>query len=461
MTDGHRVAAPRVVAGGRFQICGRSRRLRQIKSGTVPACILETGTIVTAAIRMSSLLSFSVALGVALAIGLERERSQAATTSELPAGIRTFAIAGLAGAIAASLPVPLAVPAVLLGVAALATVGYHHSAQLDPGITTELALVATALLGAYAVSAPEMAAALGTVLLVLLYAKTALHRFARVTLTQRELADLLTLAVAALLVWPAIPDRNLGPLQAWNPHTLWLLVLLIMVTGNVGHFAARWLGERLGLPLAGLFSGFASSVATVAAMATRVRAHRCARRPAVAGALLSNVATLIQMALIIAAIDAGLLRTLALPLIAGAATTAACAAVSILRKETSVPVSGHEATASSIDWRIAVGFGIWTAALLLAVAAARAWFGPAALIAVTLAGALVDVHATTASIAAQVAGGALIRSSAGMLVMLALTANTASKIVAAWGGGSGFARPTAAGLLLALAAGWAAFLITA
>ncbi len=48
-----------------------------------------------------------------------------------------------------------------------------------------------------------------------------------------------------------------------------------------------------------------------------------------------------------------------------------------------------------------------------------------------------------------------------MLVMLALTANTASKIVAAWGGGSGFARPTAAGLLLALAAGWAAFLMMA
>ncbi|MHA6852266.1 MgtC/SapB family protein [Ralstonia pseudosolanacearum] len=62
--------------------------------------------------RMSSLLSFSVALGLALAIGLERERSHA-ESAELPAGIRTFAIAGLAGAIAASLPIPLAVPSEL------------------------------------------------------------------------------------------------------------------------------------------------------------------------------------------------------------------------------------------------------------------------------------------------------------------------------------------------------------
>lgn len=158
---------------------------------------------------MSSLLSFSVALGLALAIGLERERSHA-DKAELPAGMRTFAIAGLAGAIAASLPISLAVPSVLLAVAMLAAVGYHHSADVDPGVTTEFALVATTLLGAYAVSEPEMAAALGTVLLVLLYAKTALHRFARTVITQRELADLLTLAVAALLVWPAIPDRSVG-----------------------------------------------------------------------------------------------------------------------------------------------------------------------------------------------------------------------------------------------------------
>ncbi|MFW6167637.1 MAG: MgtC/SapB family protein, partial [Ralstonia sp.] len=123
---------------------------------------------------MSSLLAFSVALGVALAIGLERERSHAATQAEVPAGIRTFAIAGLAGALAASLPpalAVLAVPALVLAVTLVAAVGYHHTARVDPGATTELALIATTLLGAYAVSAPDMAAAMGTVLLALLHGK--------------------------------------------------------------------------------------------------------------------------------------------------------------------------------------------------------------------------------------------------------------------------------------------------
>lgn len=408
---------------------------------------------------MSSLLSFSVALGLGLAIGLERERSQTGT-AEIPAGMRTFAIAGLTGAIAASLSVPLAVPAVLLAVTVLAAVGYHHSADADPGVTTEFALIATTLLGAYAVSAPEMAAALGTALLALLYAKAALHRFARTAITQREFADLLTLAVAALLVWPAVPDRFIGPLQAWNPHTLWLVVILVMVTGNAGHFAARWFGERLGLPLAGLFSGFASSVATIAAMGARVRTNRSSMGGAVAAALLSNVASMVQMALLVAALDIAFLRLLAAPLAVAAAMSVGWG-VFWMRREKDAPLQAEqENTSSSINWRAAIGFGLWTAALLLAAAVARAWLGPAAVAVITLFGALADVHAATASIATQAAGGALAQPDAATLVMLALTTNTLTKVVVAIGGGKIFAARVAAGLLTMLAASWAAFLMT-
>jgi uncharacterized membrane protein (DUF4010 family) len=407
---------------------------------------------------MSSLLAFSVALGVALAIGLERERSHAATQAEVPAGIRTFAIAGLAGALAASLPpalAVLAVPALVLAGTLVAAVGYHHTARVDPGATTELALIATTLLGAYAVSAPDMAAAMGTVLLALLHGKAALHRFAQTTLTQRELADLLILAVAALLIWPAIPDRAMGPFAAWNPHTLWLVVILVMLTGNAGHFASRWLGERIGLPLAGLFGGFASSVATVAAMGARVRSGQSPRDRALAAALLSCVATVVQMALLIAAIDVALLRPLGIPLAAALIVTVVSAGVNLARKTRPEPgAEGHADTASSIDWRAAIGFGLWMAALLLASAAARAWIGMAAVTAVTLVGALADVHAATAAIASQAAASAIGPASARTLILLALTANTATKVIAATSGGRAFAVRLATGLLLALAAAW-------
>ncbi len=404
---------------------------------------------------MSSLLSFSVALGVGLAIGLERERSHA-DNAELPAGMRTFAIAALAGAIAASLPIPFAVPTVLLAVAVLAAMGYHHSANVDPGVTTELALVVTTLLGAYAVSAPGMAAGLGAALLALLYAKAGLHRFARTMITQRELADLLILAVAALLIWPAVPDRAMGPLNAWNPHTLWLVVLLIMLTGNTGHFAARWFGERIGLPLAGLFGGFASSTATITAMAARVRKDHRPVNGAVAAALLSNVATLVQMLLLISAINIDLLRLLAGPLAMGVMATVAWSALWIWR-DSEPRQQAQEDSTSFINWSVAIGFALWTAALLLAVAAAHTWFGTAAVAAVTVFGAFADVHAATASVATQVAGHALQPSTAGLLVMLALTANTFSKVVVAISGGRAFAGKVIAGLMTMLLSSWAVF----
>ncbi|MEW1781240.1 MgtC/SapB family protein [Arthrobacter sp. NPDC080086] len=431
-------------------------RLRQINRKALLRAILNACNATAIRIhQMSSLLSFSVALGVGLAIGLERERSHAGS-AELPAGMRTFAIGALVGAIAASLPIPFAVPVVLLAVAVLATVGYHHSADVDPGVTTELALVATTLLGAYAVSEPEMAAALGTVLLVLLYAKAGLHRFARTMLTQRELADLLILAVAALLIWPAVPNQAMGPLNAWNPHTLWLVVLLVMLTGNAGHFAARWFGERIGLPLAGLFSGFASSVATITDMAARVRKEDRPVEGAVAAALLSNVATLAQMVLLTAAISIDLLRLLAAPLVMGVMATVAWSALWIWRDSEPL-LQAQEGSTSSINWRVAIGFALWTAALLLAAAAARTWLGTAAVAAVTVFGAFADVHAATASIATQVAGHTLQPSTAGTLVMLALTANTLSKVVVAVSGGRDFAGKVAAGLLTMLLSSWAVF----
>lgn len=132
----------------------------------------------------------------------------------------------------------------------------------------------------------------------------------------------------------------------------------------------------------------------------------------------------------------------------------------MLRDKT--PVRAEEENASSsINWRAAIGFGLWTAALLLVAAVSREWFGAAAVTAVALFGALADVHAATAAIATQAAGGTLARPMAGALVVLALSVNTLTKVVVATSGGKVFAGQVAAGLLSALAASCAAFWIAA
>jgi len=52
---------------------------------------------------------------------------------------------------------------------------------------------------------------------------------------------------------------------------------------------------RFGLAVAGLASGFISSVATIATLGGHAARAPALMRPAVAGAVLSNVATVLQM----------------------------------------------------------------------------------------------------------------------------------------------------------------------
>ena len=108
-------------------------------------------------------------------------------------------------------------------------------------------------------------------------------------------------AASALVVLPLVPDRYGGPFRAINPRTIWKVVILIISISVGGHIAVRLLGPRFGLPLAGLASGFVSSVATIASMGARTRKDPLVSRPAVAGAVLSTVATIIQLAVVVAA----------------------------------------------------------------------------------------------------------------------------------------------------------------
>ena len=162
---------------------------------------------------------------------------------------------------------------------------------------------------------PALAAGLAVTLAGLLAARSRLHHFVRSVITEDELNDALILAGATLVVLPLAPDRPMGPYDALNPHSIWILVILVMAIGAAGYVAVRVLGARLGLPIAGLASGFISSTATIGAMAARAVKTPDALAAAVAAAVLSTIATIVQMAIVLAATSMTTLRTLSIPLI--------------------------------------------------------------------------------------------------------------------------------------------------
>jgi uncharacterized membrane protein (DUF4010 family) len=435
--------------------------LRGIKAQTDRRPILagpQLGQPETHPIPSSDLIALAAALGVGLLIGAERERRRREKPAPGSAGIRTFTVASLAGAVAFMLGGAMLLAVATAAVAAFAAAQAWRSRPdhpQGPGLTTAVALVLTVLLGALAVRAPALAAGAGVTVAILLAARTPLHRFVDSVLSEAEVRDALIFAGATLVVLPLLPDRAMGPFAALNPHSIWIVVLLVLGIGAAGHVAVRGLGARFGLPVAGLAAGFISSIAAIGAMGARALKDPQVLAAAVAGAVLSTVATIVQLALVIGVTDMPTLEALAAPLAcAGLAAVAYGAAftLSALRQ----PVAQEPPAGQAFSLTAALTFAATLSVILLASAALRQGFGETGSIAAAAVAGLVDTHAAAISLAAQVASGHMPAADAVVPVLASLTTNALTKLVfAATSGGRAFARRVAPGIVLVVMAAWA------
>jgi uncharacterized membrane protein (DUF4010 family) len=406
------------------------------------------------------LVGFLVALGVGLLIGIDRERHKGSGPARQAAGLRTFSLAALAGATAIAVGGEVLLGAVTVGMVAFAGLSYWRARDDDPGLTTETALVLTTLIGGLAVREPTFAAGLGVVVAVLLAARSALHRFVLSVLTDDEIRSLLIFAGATLVVLPLLPDHAVGPYGALNLRTIWIVVILVMAVSALGYVAVRLVGARFGLPLAGLASGFISSSATIGAMGARAAKQHELLKPAVAGAVLSSVATVVELAILIAATSLETLQAFWLPLVlAGAAAVVYGGGFTLWALRHTA--EAHETPGSAFSLRTALVFAAILAVVLLAAAAAQHWFGEAGVLVAAATAGFADTHSAGISVASLVADNKIAPAMSVTPILAAFTTNTVTKMVFAIStGGRAFAFYIIPGLILMALAAWAgAFIV--
>ena len=407
------------------------------------------------------LLNLLVALGIGLLIGTERERRKGSGPERALAGVRTFSAAALLGAVCVRLGDGLLLAVATGAVAVLCAVTIHARPDEDPGLTTEIALLLTLLLGALAVNDPALASGLGVTLAGLLAAKTRLHYFVTSVITERELHDGLILAAATLVILPLVPDRHLGPFDAINPRSAWTLVVLIMLAGALGHAATRLFGPRLGLPAAGFASGFVSSTATIAAMGAKAARQPELFRGCAAAAIFSSIATFIQLLMVLAVISPAVLRELAVPLATAGMVAAGYAlvyAIPVLR-EGLAPESMDKDAGQAISIPIALSLSAVLMVMLVLSAAMEVWLGNTGVIVASMLSGFADAHSAAASAASLVASGKMEISGAAVPILAGVSTNALSKIGVAYvAGGRRYALAIAPGVLLSLAAAWLAML---
>jgi uncharacterized membrane protein (DUF4010 family) len=404
------------------------------------------------------ILSLAVAIGIGLLVGTERERRKGEGPDRSPAGVRTFALVSLAGAVSFTIGREVLLAVTTGGIFVLTALAYFREQGGDPGLTTEIALVVTALLGGLAMTHPELAAGLAVAATIMLNARSALHEFVRSVLSEAEVRDALIFAAATLIVLPLLPNEQLGPFDALNPHAIWIIVILVMAISGLGHIAVRALGARFGLPIAGLASGFVSSSATIGALGARAAKSPGQLRPAVAGAVLSSVATIVQMAVLLAATNLETLWMMASPLVCAGAAAIAYGAIFAALALRSEPAETPERGQAFSLWA-ALGFAALLATVLLASRALDLWFGPRGVTIAAGAAGLADTHSAAISVAALVGAGKLGASDAVLPILVALSTNTITKFVMSLAGGSTFVLCVAPGLLLVIGAAWAGWML--
>lgn len=378
--------------------------------------------------NLDDIRSFVTAIGIGLLMGMERERNPTAK-----AGLRTFTLVSLLGVTLAMIGErtnTVWLPAVglaLVGLTLIAAYLRDETPTGDPGTTTVIAtLLCYALATMVWFGFDTLAIMLAVASTALLYFKTEL-RTLTLGLERSEIISILQFAVLTFVVLPVLPDENLGPYGALNPHQIWVMVVLISGVSLAGYVALKIVGQRHGAPLLGLFGGLVSSTAT-----TLVYARHGRETPALAGLaatviVIANLVLLVRVSVVVAIVSPSMLASV-LPVTGAGLFVGLLAAIPTWRRATAGTAPPVPVVTNPTELKTSLTFGAAYGVVLLLAAWLSHEIGSAGLYGLALVSGLTDVDAITLSALRLNDLGQVGASDALTGIILAILSNIAFKL---------------------------------
>lgn len=376
---------------------------------------------------------FGLALLIGALIGLEREFIQQRSGDPDFAGIRTFALISLLGAVAAFLSNQFGIVIFVASYIALVLLIFaSHIGDLyrreSEGITTEVVALITPLLGAMVVwdHAAE-AAALGVVAALILALRPTLHGMAR-RMSPMDLRATLEFALITAVVLPILPNEVFGPFGVFNPREIWLLVVLVSGISFVGYILIKALGAQRGLSVTGLLGGLVSSTAVTLSLSGRSKDNP-SLSPALGLAIILASCILFPRVLIeILAVNASLLPLVSIPLGGMLAVGLAGWALAWRRTRRSESPDGEQIEINNpLKLTAAIGFAFVFVIMLLIVRIVAEFAGEFGIYAAGAVAGLADVDAITLSVSDLSSKGQIDLHVAANTILIAVLVNTAFK----------------------------------
>jgi len=375
------------------------------------------------------------ALAIGLLVGIERYKSRDEGERN-PAGVRTFAVISLMGAIVAILgspPIAWLTFGALFGLLAL---GYWRDSERSLGITTEMAAMLTFWLGYLVGEYETLAVGTAIVLVVLLAHKKALHGFVNWSISEVEFYDTLKFLLVVFVVYPLLPDTYLTPYEYIRPTQLWMLVILVSTISFSGYILIRLLGGTRGLQLNALVGGLVSTTAVTVSLADRASKTPELTRLFGVTAVMANAVQGPRLLLLIWVVDPVLGRLMLMPLL-GFCASGLLGAFLLSRFTSREEPAADLLLTNPYSFLPAMKFALLFAAVLVSSKWARHFFGEEAIYAVSGMAGLVDASAISISVADMFHSGSISVAVAGVSVLIAVAVNAAVKLVLAGIGGNG------------------------
>ncbi|MDY0389076.1 MAG: MgtC/SapB family protein [Methanolobus sp.] len=240
-----------------------------------------------------------LSLMIGILIGLEREHWRA--DKKIFAGVRTFAITCITGALATLLVsyvgIWILVVTTLLAAFYSASLVYVLNVlKGKSGLTTAIALFCTYLLGIMVAQGFYLLAiVIALILTFLLIEKKPLHTFAE-HLSENDISSALKFLAVAFVLYPIVPEEPIYGIIRLKQSIL--IVVLVSFISFVSYLSLKKMGPHGGIPYSGLFGGFISSEATIGALSEMSRKRPMLKDSIHIGAMLSVVSMIISNTII-------------------------------------------------------------------------------------------------------------------------------------------------------------------
>ncbi len=385
----------------------------------------------------------AAAIGIGLIIGLQREHTYSDQSDRHPAGVRSFTLVGLAGAMTAMLSeqmgavAPFVTGFIIIGmllVASHISFAIAHKPQEgrpavgSDGVTTSVAVLVVYLLGTLSMYGRLLESCVVVVVMLwVLSAKEQLHAFAQ-KLSKEDILATVKFAVISALILPFLPNQAYGPpgLEVLNPHTIWLFVVFISGIGFVGYVLIKIVGPGKGIWLTGLLGGLASSTALTLNLAGRSRENEDYASDFTLGIVLSWAVMYVRLYLICIFLSSALAKPLLLPLLLPVVPALGYALFLKVKEFRNHRQKTSDFT-NPFKLLPAIKFGIVFTAVMFVANAARVYLGSGALLACSFLGGAAEMDAVAFSVIDMNLKAGLGERALVLALLFASLANTLTK----------------------------------